>query len=183
MFNTMDVRLGEFCVYIHYVDDEPIYVGMGSASRAFNFKLRSVQWKEKTANGYRVVIESWWPSKDKAYDHEVKLIKLLRPACNMVHNGWVQPGLAGNTWNIGRKHSEEAKKKLSASQKTSWEKTKRATGRRRPTKPIKCLDTGVVYDGLREAARQTGTHPSLISQCINNKRKHAAGLKFIRLDG
>lgn len=39
-----------------------------------------------------------------------------------------------------------------------------------------------IYNGLREAARMTGAHPSTISQCINGKKKHAAGLRFIRLE-
>jgi hypothetical protein len=44
------------------------------------------------------------------------------------------------------------------------------------------LDTGIIYDGLREAARQTGAHFTSISQCINGSKKTAGGLRFIRLE-
>lgn len=41
-----------------------------------------------------------------------------------------------------------------------------------------CLDTGVVYQGVREAERATGADHSNISKNCNNLRKSVNGLRF-----
>lgn len=173
----------KYCVYGHYVDDKLIYVGFGVSSRPFARANRSVEWAETAANGYDVYIFDWFDSAKEASIVESQLIKRYAPQCNKIHNGWVNPASVGNTWNLGKRHSEESKRIMSAKQKESWLLTKRTTGRRRPTKPIKCLETGIVYDGLRDAARQTGVHYTCISQCINGHRKAVGGLRFVRLEG
>lgn len=43
------------------------------------------------------------------------------------------------------------------------------------SKPIKCLETGVVYPSATEAARQTNINQSSISQCCNGKQEIAGG--------
>lgn len=36
------------------------------------------------------------------------------------------------------------------------------------SKPIKCVETGIIYYGVREAERQTGIYQSSISRCCND---------------
>lgn len=175
------VRPNSFCVYAHYVLDVCIYVGMGSYSRAFSKHKRSKNWITLTENGYDVVIMHVFVSRKEAECCECELIKSIKPVCNLFHfPGWIPPHFIGNTWNSGRKHSVETRAKLSVSQKESWKKTKRKTGTRKPVKPIRCVNTGIVYKGLREAARALDMSPSAISQCINGNRLSAGGLKFVR---
>lgn len=43
---------------------------------------------------------------------------------------------------------------------------------------IRCIDTGVVYESMREAERQLGIPTSMISRCCTGQRKHARNLHF-----
>jgi hypothetical protein len=176
----MEIKPG-ICVYAHYVGEQIVYIGMGTLERAFRVAFRPKVWQDITSNGYKVVVLCWFDNRRDASQEEQKLIRAFNPLCNFAHSEKFVSHAVGCTWNIGRKHSEESKKKVSEAQKISWQKTKHQTGHRRPIKPIKCLDTGIIYNGLREAARQTGAHPSTISSCINGKRKHAAGLRFEKI--
>lgn len=178
----VEVRANEVCIYGHYVGDRLIYIGMGRLDRVFNIKCRSDEWKRLTKDGYRVALLAWFGDRAAARTEEKRLIREFSPICNLLHSAnWVSPHI-GNTYSVGRKHTEESKKKLSESQKASWRRTKRLTGRRTPIRPIKCLNTGIVYSGLREAARQTGAHFTCISQCINGSRISARGLRFARME-
>lgn len=47
---------------------------------------------------------------------------------------------------------------------------------------VKCVETGVVYDSIRQAARMTSTHPVYVSQCINGARETAAGYHWITVE-
>lgn len=176
------VDMAATCIYAHYVGEELIYIGSGTMERAFTVRNRSPEWKNLTSNGYSVVIIQRYNSKDQAEEEEKRLIKELNPRCNLIYNGWVNPKAIGNSWNVGRKHSAVSKAIMSARQKASWIDTKRKTGRRRPRQPIKCLDTGAIYDGLRAAAKYTNVHFTCISQCVNGHRKTAGGLRFVRLE-
>ena len=59
------------------------------------------------------------------------------------------------TWNKGRSWSIEERKKFSQVQKTR--------------KPVQCVETGVIYLGIREAERQTGINRCSIKDCCNNR--------------
>lgn len=43
---------------------------------------------------------------------------------------------------------------------------------------IRCINTGVVFPSVRDAARSTGVHQSAISYCLTGKRHTAGGLKW-----
>ena len=45
-------------------------------------------------------------------------------------------------------------------------------------KPIRCVDTGVVYRSIREAARTVKTSQSNICSCLSGKTKSAANLRW-----
>lgn len=96
--------------------------------------------------------------------------------------------------NVGRKHSEETKAKMSAAQKgkvvseESKKKMSESAKNRRPNRCIKIaqcdLTTGEVikvWESSAEAHRVTGIDNSSILKCANGTRKHAGGFlwKFV----
>ena len=46
------------------------------------------------------------------------------------------------------------------------------------SKPVRCIETGVIYPSTREAERILGIHHSSISSCCNGTRQTAGGLHF-----
>ena len=46
------------------------------------------------------------------------------------------------------------------------------------SKPVRCIETGIVYPSCIEAERQTGIHNAGISHCCNRKTKTAGGFHF-----
>ena len=50
------------------------------------------------------------------------------------------------------------------------------------SKPVKCLDTGIIYASAKEAERKLGISNSSINHCCSGKRKAAKGLHFEFVD-
>ena len=46
------------------------------------------------------------------------------------------------------------------------------------TKPVRCVETGVVYPSLRAAAVAAHVHVSYVSAVCNGRKKHAGGYRF-----
>lgn len=74
--------------------------------------------------------------------------------------------------NKNRKHTESTKRHMSESHKSP-----------RPymRKPIKCVETGVVYLGLEEASKFTGCSRTSISNALSGKTKTGGGYHWERL--
>lgn len=77
-------------------------------------------------------------------------------------------------WNKGIKFSEESKSKMSESKKLLYANGWLPTN----AKKVICLETGVVYDSAREAARALNIVNSHISSCCTGKRKSVGGFHF-----
>ena len=45
-------------------------------------------------------------------------------------------------------------------------------------KRIICIETGIIYNSIKEAGALLGLHDRLISKCVNGKRKRTGGLTF-----
>ena len=84
----------------------------------------------------------------------------------------------------GRGHSEESKQKMSM-QRTGVNNimygqthTKEAKAKiaKATSKPVRCVETGVVYPSALEAKRQIGADNSVINRCINGKAAYAGKL-------
>ena len=45
-------------------------------------------------------------------------------------------------------------------------------------KPVRCMETGVVYPSIKEAARQTGIHHTSISLCCDGRQKKTHGFRW-----
>ena len=63
-----------------------------------------------------------------------------------------------------------------------WLPNMKNRGRQQNCKRVLCIETGVIYESTREAARQTGIAQSSISQCCNGKLKTAAGFHWQYID-
>ena len=50
------------------------------------------------------------------------------------------------------------------------------------SKKVRCIETGVIYESLTEASRQTSIAVSSISECCNGKRKTAGGFHWEYID-
>lgn len=180
------VFVGKWCVYGHYVDGKCIYIGMGRPGRAFNnTPARSREWLALVENGYEVELLSWHDTQMECLSREITLIREIRPSCNKMHNGWVPEAFKEN-WRRGRPGyvaSAETKKKMSLARKRAWERippSQRETkGRKKIV--VTCVDTGVTYCSMSEAAKQTGIGVSSISMVVNGHKKFASnGLTFVR---
>lgn len=69
---------------------------------------------------------------------------------------------------FGKHLSEETKKKMSISQMKA----------KKERKPIVCIDTGVCYSSIHEAARKLNITPACISRVYNGYRTKTHGLTF-----
>ena len=82
----------------------------------------------------------------------------------------------------GRKHSEETKRKMSQNHRDVKRENNpfygdhRFAGKNHPNaKAVVCVETGIVYDTVSEAEKQTGVARSNIAKQIKGLIKHAGG--------
>lgn len=84
----------------------------------------------------------------------------------------------------GRRHSKEAKEKMSKQRtgeknvmygKTHTEEAKEKISKA-TSKPVRCVETGIVYSSALEAKRQIGADNSMINRCIHGKATYAGKL-------
>ena len=118
--------------------------------------------------------------------------KFLRPACDI---GWnITTG--GGFPPAHKKHTEEAKSKISEALKTrivsqkvinrcvQMNKEKRYLRELKQAlcKPVKCIETGIIYKyGATEAYEITGINRKSITDVTNGKRKTAGGFRWEKL--
>lgn len=80
---------------------------------------------------------------------------------------------------IGKKHSEETKRKISNTLKGHIPINKgipmKNCSKRKMSIPIICIETNKNYFGINEAERQTGISSRNIGQCLKGNRKTAGG--------
>lgn len=84
---------------------------------------------------------------------------------------------------LGKKHSEETKKKMSdvrMGYKMSQE-TRNKIGEKL-SKKVRCIETNIIYSGLPEASKETGCATSSISLCCNGKREKSKGYHWEYVD-
>ena len=49
---------------------------------------------------------------------------------------------------------------------------------KRQMKPVRCIETGIIYDGIRTAARETGLSSSDISKCCKGLRNYCGNFRW-----
>ena len=81
--------------------------------------------------------------------------------------------------NKGKTHSEETKKKLSELRKgkTHNEESKKKIGEAQ-WKKVVCLETGKVFNSVKEAGEIIGVFPTSISACCTGKQKTCGGFHW-----
>lgn len=75
-----------FCVYFHKVEDDIVYIGSGTFSRAFDINptQRNPLWGTVTLyRDIEVQIVSAHSDRDAAYGAEKRMIDMLQPVCNI----------------------------------------------------------------------------------------------------
>lgn len=106
--SKIEIRSKKFCVYLHKINEEIIYVGSGVASRPFSTDGRNEIWSERvsTFGEYSIEIVEWFDEKKSAANLEKSLIKKYKPCCNIVNYKRVpeRKGIRGirvddKTWN------------------------------------------------------------------------------------
>lgn len=80
----MKVEIGKFCVYIHVVDGEIVYVGKGRSYRPFETSRRNAKWCKfmESIGSFEVEILGWYDEDGDARIEESKLIRKFNPKLN-----------------------------------------------------------------------------------------------------
>lgn len=176
-------------VYIHRANGQIIYVGMGLPYRAYDFKGRNSYWK-RLHSKYEISVEIYKSglSRDSAFQLEMELISKLKPPCN-----FTKGGDGGNVWeSLTSEHQERIRlnNRLSQSgsnhsqygkQKSESTKCKIRQAKSDLFVPVKCVETGILFESIAEASRQTGVAPYYIKRIIKGRRKSAYGLSFVAI--
>lgn len=74
------------------------------------------------------------------------------------------------------KHCEAISKSLKGYKQTEEHKKNNRLAQHR--KPVQCIESGIIYDSLAEAGRQTGIMAETISRQIRGKQKSTKGLHW-----
>lgn len=183
-------------VYIHTFPNGKTYVGITKQEPTRRWKY-GAGYKKNQPFIYNAIQKYGWQniyhqvlydglSKDEAERIEIELISILKS--NNRNYGY---NLA-NGGNCRGTLSEESRKKLSESRKGivfSEEHIKKLSESHKnykPTdaqnyknmmnnprrKPVLCVETGIIYNSMREAERLTGINYKRISEVCNNKYGH-----------
>lgn len=133
-------------------------------------------------------------SEDLTIEQAVELEKLLIKQYDLINNGWnVSPGSINGSSNY---HTEEMKQKWSKERKGIKVSEEHAAKNRiarlghkntpeqqrkiveKVSKPVICLETGIIYRSARHAAKELNLNYSKISLVCNGKRSTTGGLHF-----
>src|SRR5262245_26194889 len=110
-----------YCVYTHADNGTVFYVGKGRPYRPFEASRRNRKWVDfvSTLDTYEVEIVLWMNDNAEATKEEARLIRLLRPACNQVMNGYThaERRQASSHANKGKLISLETRQRISVARK------------------------------------------------------------------
>ena len=106
-----------------------------------------------------------------------------KPLSEELKNKLSEMKMGENNPNYGKRLSEETRKKMSEAQsgenngmygKHHSEETKKRLSKAK-SKPVQCIETGIIYDSAKEASKKTGLNRASISQCCNGVRYKTVG--------
>ena len=67
--------------------------------------------------------------------------------------------------------------------RSSWRRQKElGLNYRRKPQPIRCIESGEMFDGMGDASRKTGVSIAGISLCVNGHRVSIKGKTFVRVE-
>jgi hypothetical protein len=210
-----------FCTYAHYTPQGRLfYIGKGSNElRAYQFTGRNNYWRKIVSKYGKpdVQILANWNTEEEAFSHERLLISCFRDLghqlANLTDGGDGTSGYKQTpehreknrlhrlgksaTWNIGRRHTEETKKKISLSKMGSKASTKQkeiasklfkgnkyAAGNTAQRKWVWIgtdIKTGEVIRLVGEKAlKDAGIQHANVIKCINGLRRSHKGYTWTK---
>lgn len=198
----------KFYVYVHIDprDKSTRYVGKGTGDRAWRLKRRSGKhksWiKSLESNGLvpKIEIIEYFDLEKDALNKEAELIRhfmAIEPKfCNMIEGGIGCPSGKAHPM-FGRKHSKETRCKMSNSSKGKAKSEEHCKniglghkGRKlspshiakrvaKVIKPIICVETGKIFNSVKEASEKTGVDASsIVKICKEKQAKSSKGFTF-----
>jgi hypothetical protein len=208
-----------FCTYAHYTPQGRLfYIGKGSSERRAHYMQGRNNYWNKIVAKYgtpEVQILASWDTEEEAFSHEVLLISCFRDMgyelANLTNGGDGTSGYKhteehrrknslakmGKIWNLGRKHSEETKRKCGVKNigrvHTEEEKQKRATkliGNKNAVGNTNRLEYKIIGTHIQtgeqieflgaKAVNAAGFQHSNVIKCIYGKRKLHKGYTWTR---
>lgn len=150
-----------------------------------------VRWSDERKNEMSKIKQSFWKDNDKARKEMSEIKKRHyrdNPELRELKSRQTKEWIANNGHHFkGKKHTEESKMKMSKAlkgRKMSEEakvKMRKNNGRKRK---VVNVDTGEVFDSLREAAESVDRNKSGISNaCRREKGDRCGGYRWSYLDG
>jgi group I intron endonuclease len=89
------------------------------------------------------------------------------------HRGKLSIAKIGNKCHLGKPHSEETKMRISREKKGIISEYNKKI-----SKKVLCIDTGIVYCSIEEAARENKAYPQNIRKVCRGERRTTNGLKY-----
>ena len=160
-------------LYEYGMRDIPGYEGLyavTSCGRVWSYRRKIFLKPGKNKNGYLQAILSKNGDKKNFYIHRL-VIETYNPCENM-------KDLQVNHCNENKQNNclnnlEWCDAKYNNNYGTRNQRAAAAI-----SKKVRCIETGVIYESLTEASRQTSIAVSNISECCNGKRKTAGGFHW-----
>lgn len=119
----MIIKAKTYVVYEHIYNEEIIYIGSGTISRAFDFKQRNDDYKNivKDLDLLKVNIVKMFDDRKEAYDFETKysLDNKDNENYNLLNKAFGYKAFGENNGFFGKTHSKEAKERMSKARKGS----------------------------------------------------------------
>ena len=208
-----------FCTYAHYTPQGRLfYIGKGSSERRAHYMQGRNNYWNKIVAKYgtpEVQILANWNTEEEAFSHEVLLISCFRDMgyelANLTNGGDGTSGYKhteehrrknslakmGKIWNLGRKHSEETKRKCGVKNigrvHTEEEKQKRTAkliGNKNAVGNTNRLEYKIIGTNMQtgeqiefigaKAIRAAGFSHSAVYECANGKRPHHKGYTWTK---
>lgn len=171
---------GIYTVYKHTFPNGKVYIGITSIDVKVRWQngrgyMKRSHGKYHQPRMAQAILKYGWENikheilyegltKEKAEQKEIELIaKYKSNDCKFGYN--VE---AGGTW---KPLFKEIENKIQKEESISKNK-----------KFVRCIETGIVYWGILEAASRNNIAPSILFEACGNKNKHAGGLHWERLE-
>lgn len=186
---------GDYIVYKHTCPNGKVYIGITS-------QLPRVRWKygggyKHSAHFYAAIQKYGWNNikheilfenltKEEAEQKEIALIALYKSTDREYGYNIAEGGIVHRQTPETRKRMSESKKnispetrkklseaikgqKRSAELRALWSAQRKGKG----TTAVRCVETGIVYNSIIEAAEAVGAHPTNISRASRNVKSYA----------